>query len=296
MEDVASIGMIGFGEAGAAFAGVLSPEMRNRMRVYDWKTDIPATAPAKLAEYQALPVSGVNTAQEVVRGAALVLSLVTADQSLAAAESVCGALERHAIFCDMNSVAPQTKRAAADRIEKAGGRYADVAIMAPVHPARLGVPLLVSGSQAEAATEALRAVGFTDVRAIGGKVGDVSAIKMIRSVMIKGIEALSAECFLAAAVAGVSEEVIASLDASWPGADWARRGDYSLDRMLVHGRRRAAELDEVVRTLAGLELSGGMARATAEWQRALGNLALTAPPEGLAAKTSAILASKARAA
>ena len=147
----------------------------------------------------------------------------------------------------MNSVAPDTKRAAAAAIEAAGGRYVDVAVMAPVHPRGRAVPLLVCGPHAEAARRALARCGFAQCpdrrRAASAR---ASAIKMIRSVMVKGIEALTAECALAAEAAGVRDEVIASLDASWPGADWAERVDYNLDRMMIHGLRRAAEMEEVV--------------------------------------------------
>ena len=139
--------------------------------------------------------------------------------------------------------------------------------MAPVHPARLAVPLLVSG--ADAGPE-LASLGF-EPRRIEGPVGRASTIKMLRSVMVKGIEALTAECFLAARKAGVADEVAASLDASWPGADWAKRADYNLGRMRAHGLRRAAEMEEVARTLEGLGQGSEMARATAAVQRRLGN-------------------------
>lgn len=291
-EGVASIAVIGFGEAATAFAECMDPA---RLCAFDIKTESAETAAAKRADYAATGVQGADCAAAAVRGAHLILSLVTADQALAAAASVARAIEHGALFYDMNSVAPHTKREAAALIESAGGRYVDVAIMAPVRPARTAVPLLVSGPHGEVAAKALRSTGFANVTALPGPVGAASAIKMIRSVMIKGMEALSAECLIAAEAAGVSNEVIASLDASWPGADWAQRGDYNLDRMLVHGIRRAAEMEEVVKTLEALGLSGGMARATAGWQRAIGALGLASPP-GIAAKAAAILGAKADAA
>jgi 3-hydroxyisobutyrate dehydrogenase-like beta-hydroxyacid dehydrogenase len=75
----------------------------------------------------------------------------------------------------MNSVAPDTKRAAARAIEAAGGRYVDVAVMAPVHPARHAVPLLVSGPHADEGAELLLALGFTSVRVAAGEVGRASS-------------------------------------------------------------------------------------------------------------------------
>lgn len=287
------IAMIGFGEAGAAFAEGMG-DARNRLRAFDIKTDGPDTREAKFADYARARVDGRDALADALADAGLVLSLVTADQALAAAEAAAAMIAPGALYCDMNSVAPDTKRRAAARVESAGGRYVDVAVMAPVRPQGVAVPLLVSGPHAGAAAAALASV-FATVSVVAGPVGAASAIKMIRSVMVKGLEALSAECMLAAEAAGVSEQVIASLDASWPGADWSRRADYNLDRMLVHGRRRAAELAEVVKTLEALGVWSDMTAAALRWQSALGSRSGIVP-DGLAAKTRAILGRKADAA
>jgi 3-hydroxyisobutyrate dehydrogenase-like beta-hydroxyacid dehydrogenase len=207
------IALIGFGEAGAAFAGG-----DWAATAYDVKTD-------KDADYARAGVTGCASADAALADAQAVLVLVTADQALAAAEDYAGSIAPGALWFDMNSVAPDTKRNAAEAIEAAGGRYIDVAVMAPVHPKRRDVPLLVAAPHAEEGVETLRALGFTEVRAVAGEVGAASAIKMIRSVMVKGLEALTTECVLAAETAGVLDEVIASLNASWPGTDWVVKVD-----------------------------------------------------------------------
>lgn len=279
------LALIGFGEAGQAFA----PGLRGIVQAYDIKTDEAATRPAKLADYARANVRPADSAQAAVTGANLIASLVTADQALVVAEQTASHIAPGALYCDFNSVAPDTKRAAATAIEAVGAHYVDVAVMAPVDPARISTPLLLSGPQAQEAAERFAALGFANLRVVGDRVSQASAIKMIRSVMVKGIEALTAECFLAATEAGVADEVLHSLDASNPGCDWAARADYNLDRMLVHGRRRAAEMGEVVKTLEALGQSATMSRATAERQHNLGALDITAPPAGLAAKVGAIV-------
>lgn len=270
------LALIGFGEAARAFAPGLSASLRGYDR-------------AKHRDmHGAMAIDGVvacDTAHGAIDGADAVLSLVTADQALVAARASDG-LSRNAFWFDMNSVSPDTKRAASALV---GGRYVDVAVMAPVHPKRTAVPLLVAGPHADAAADMLRAIGFREVSVVGDRIGDASAIKMIRSVMIKGIEALSAECVLAAEAAGVRDAVIASLDASWSGADWGVRFDYNLDRMMLHGERRAAEMQEVVATLDALGTGSAMSRATVERQRAIGGLGIT-PPDGLDAKLKALAA------
>jgi len=286
--------VIGFGEAGRTLAS--AGGWAERARVYDRLTDVDATRDDKWADYVVSGVTGCRGVADAVSGAGLVLSLVTADQALSVAMDVAGSITPGALFCDLNSVAPETKRSASRSIEAAGGHYVDVAVMSPVQPAGLASPLLLSGPMAEEAVNALASLGFTNLRVIGTQVGRASSIKMIRSVMIKGIEALSTECVLAASAAGVLDEVIGSLEASWPGADWGRRADYNLDRMMVHGLRRAAEMEEVVRTLDDLGVGSDMSRGAAARQATIGGLGLTTPPPGLAAKIAALKQRKARAA
>lgn len=269
-----SIAQIGFGEAGATFAG--AGEWGSASRAYD-------ILPARREVCAQLGVTAVGSMAQALEGASAVLSLVTADAALDVAQEAAALLAPGSLFFDMNSVAPGTKRAAAEAVEAAGGRYVDVAVMAPVRPKCLAVPLLLSGPHAEAGESVLAALGFARTRVVGGDVGRASTIKMLRSVMYKGVEALTAECLIACERAGVTEEVLGSF-----GNDWATGADYRLDRMLVHGLRRAAELREVCKTLEGLGLPPQMSLGTVHWQQALGDLAVSPVPEGLEAKLSAI--------
>lgn len=252
------IALIGFGEAGYTFA-----------RAGDWGAQASAfdIDPARGAIMAELGVRAAATRAEALAGAEIALSLVTADAALAAAQGCAGCLTPDTLWCDMNSVAPETKRLAAGFVERAGGRYIDVAILAPVEPGRLAVPLLLSGPSASDAEATLRGVGFTDVRIVGEKVGQASSVKMIRSVMVKGIEALTAEMMLAARAADVENEVLASLDASEKPRRWAERAAYNLERMAAHGARRAAEMEESARTLASLGVEPIMTAATVRRQR-----------------------------
>ena len=102
-------------------------------------------------------------------------------------------------------------------------RYVDVAILAPIHPKRHQTPLLLAGPHAQAVMPLL--IDELEMRGAiaSDEVGAAAALKMIRSVMIKGIEALTAECFLAAQRAGIAQEVAASLHEQLPDARLAAR-------------------------------------------------------------------------
>jgi 3-hydroxyisobutyrate dehydrogenase-like beta-hydroxyacid dehydrogenase len=127
----------------------------------------------------------------------------------------------------------------------------------------------LAGRAVEAAEQALRAAGFTNTRVVGDEIGRASAIKMIRSVMVKGVEALTAEMMLAAEAAGVSAEVLASLDASEKPKSWADKAVYNVERMTTHGLRRAAEMEESAKTLRALGVEPVMTDGTVRRQRAL---------------------------
>ncbi|HKR92427.1 NAD(P)-dependent oxidoreductase [Novosphingobium sp.] len=268
------VALIGFGEAGSTFA--LDGGWGAGARAFDILS----------ARTQAMRAAGITPCAdlaEALTDAPLVLSLVTADAALGVARAAAELMAPGALFCDMNSVAPETKRSAAHAIEAAGGRYVDVAVMAPVNPQKLSVPLLLSGAEASGAVAALKVLGFSNARIVGRDVGRASTIKMLRSVMYKGVEALTAECLIACERAGVTDEVLGSF-----GNDWATSADYRFDRMLVHGLRRAAELREVCKALADLGFEPSMSRGTVAWQQALGELAIRPVPEDLAGKLRAV--------
>jgi 3-hydroxyisobutyrate dehydrogenase-like beta-hydroxyacid dehydrogenase len=274
------VALIGFGEAGETFA---------RAGDWDGKARGWDILPERRAAMAALNIAIDEDPGEVLATCELALSLVTADQALDAAREYAPYFPRGAYWLDMNSVAPETKRAAAEAIEAVGGHYLDVAVMAPVDKG-LAVPLLVAGPQADKAAELLGALGFTNVRIVGKTVGKASAIKLCRSIMVKGLEALTAEMVLAASQAGVLDEVLASLDASEKQVSWKERADYNLDRMLIHGTRRAAEMSEAAEMLRSLGTSAAMSDQTTAWHAQLGGLDLSPPPATLSAKLDAIRA------
>ena len=277
-----AIAFIGFGEAARAFLDGWRkvPGFAARVSAYDIKTDSPDSnvRAGKRADYVAANVFGASTAPEAVAGADAIFSVVTADQAHEAAVAALPGVEKGAFFFDCDSCAPQTKERTAKEVDAAGGRYVDVAVMAPVHPRLHRTPLLISGPHAKDAAPVLAALEMA-AEIHEGPVGSSSAIKMIRSIMMKGLEALVCECVLAGRKAGVIETVLDSLDDTYPGFDWRRRSAYMLERVMTHGVRRAAEMREVALTVDLLGLGGAMSRASVGWQQAVGDLGLCSTPE-----------------
>ena len=216
---------------------------------------------------------------EAMAGADWIVSAVTADQSLEAAQAAAPALVQGQVFFDINSVSPGRKRATAAVVEGAGAAYVDMAVMAPVHPKGHATPVLVAGLPADKLAPDLAALGFSfDV--IGPDPGSATAIKMVRSLFVKGLEAITVEALVAASASGCFDRVLASLSSSFPGLGWPENASYNFERTLRHGARRAAEMRESARTLDDLGLTGALADAIADVQDRMGALPATDLPQG----------------
>ena len=268
-ENMPRLCFIGFGEAGQAFAsGLQEAGVKTEAA---WDILFPDPAGERLCQAAAnLGVRQASSAADAIAGADIVFSAVTAASSLEAARTVEPHLRPDQFFLDINSVSPGRKQETAKLLAGAA-RYVDVAVMAPVHPARHQTPVLLAGEHAESVEPILRALDMKTTIA-GPQIGAAAAIKMVRSVMVKGLEALTLECFLAATSAGVEEQIIASLTKSYPGLDWPKVVAYNLERMANHGTRRAAEMEEVADTLRELGVEPLMTAGTIQRQRQMGRI------------------------
>ncbi|HYI84630.1 MAG TPA: DUF1932 domain-containing protein [Acetobacteraceae bacterium] len=247
-----SIAIIGFGEVGGILARDLRAAGVGRIAAYDIAFADAASPQSRAARDQGAAVCA--SAAEAAGRAGLVISSVTAGAALHAARAAAGGLRHGPFFLDVNSVSPGTKREAASVVERAGGRYVEAAVMTSVPPHGIRSPMLLGGPHA-AAFIALAEPFDMRLTALSPEIGAASSVKMCRSVMIKGLEALTTECLLAARYYGVERPVLASLADTLPHEDWRRLARWMISRPLVHGRRRAEEMREVARTVreAGIE-------------------------------------------
>jgi 3-hydroxyisobutyrate dehydrogenase-like beta-hydroxyacid dehydrogenase len=209
---------------------------------------------------------------QAAQGAPLVLSAVTASQTVAVAEDCAPGLAPGAFFLDFNSASPGAKARAAAVVDAAGGRFVEGAVMTSVPPYRSKVPLLLGGPDAAALEPLLQRLGFAP-RVASTRLGVASATKMCRSVMIKGLEAMVVESFTAARHYGVEDAVIASLRETFPGIDWEKQAAYFFQRVIEHGRRRSEEVREVAVTVREAGLEPFSAAGTAERQAWMADLA-----------------------
>jgi 3-hydroxyisobutyrate dehydrogenase-like beta-hydroxyacid dehydrogenase len=262
---VRQVALIGFGEVGGIFGHDLSAG-GIRVAVFDiLLISVPSRA-ALLAKAKDAGVSACDSAEVAIRGADLVISAVTCSAAVDVARNSVQYLRSGQIYLDINSVSPETKREIALILEPSSAIFVEAAVMAPVSPQRLKVPMLLGGVEAEATAARLRSIGM-NATAVSERIGVASAVKMCRSVMIKGIEALAVESLFAARRYGAEKEVLASLAATYPHMGWdGALPDYLISRVAEHGRRRAAEMREAAETLRNIGLEPLTALATAERQ------------------------------
>jgi len=262
--------LIGYGEVGR----ILAEDLRradHAVTAYDIELRPGAGEPMR-EHARSYAVTLAESHADAVRRAELVISAVTANQTVPAAWACASALPPKCFFVDLNSASPAAKIAAAERVAHGFGRYVEGAVMTSVPPHRIKVPMLIGGPHASLALPELERLGFA-AKLASSELGVASATKMCRSVIIKGFEAMVIESFTAARHYGVEDAVIASLRETFPGIDWEKQAAYFFQRVIEHGRRRGEELREAASTVGEAGLAPWSASATAERQSFMGDLA-----------------------
>ncbi len=265
-----NIALIGYGEVGR----ILAEDLRAQgvaVSAFDLKLGGPQAG--ALVDHAAAHGVGLASSHAALATQAdLIVSAVTASQTVAVAQACAPGVRRGAWFLDFNSASPGAKQRAAALIDGAGGQYVEGAVMTSIPPYRIKVPLLLGGPHAADLAPLLARLGF-DAKVASDKLGVASATKMCRSVMIKGLEAMVIESFTTARAYGVEDAVIASLQETFPGIDWEKQGAYFFQRAIEHGRRRSEEVREVAQTVREAGLEPWSAAGTAERQAWVADLA-----------------------
>jgi 3-hydroxyisobutyrate dehydrogenase-like beta-hydroxyacid dehydrogenase len=143
--------------------------------------------------------------------------------------------------------------------------------------------MLLGGMRAGALAEKLVPLGF-DLTVVSEGIGVASAMKLCRSVFIKGLEAIIVESYTLARCHGVERQLLASLAETFPAIDWEKQGTYLFSRVAKHGKRRAEEMREAASTVREAGLDPWMSEASAETQDWVAALAKSGLFRGLGAE------------
>jgi 3-hydroxyisobutyrate dehydrogenase-like beta-hydroxyacid dehydrogenase len=261
------IGIIGVGEAGAAIATGL-----RTTGVQVFGVDVRADDPVVRARADAAGIQLVDGLESLAAQVEVIVCLTSAKFAVAIATEIAPFLTAAHLYSDWNSASPELKKRVGEVVAGSGASFADGAVMAAVLPHKHRVPVLLSGPGAEAFASALTGTGMR-LEVIGVEPGQASAVKMFRSLLVKGLEALLLECAVGANAYGVTDRVLSSMNGSLPMDDWPELASYLLSRTLAHGERRAQELREVASTLEDVSVEPLLADAGArrlQWLADLG--------------------------
>ncbi len=262
------IAIVGFGEVGGIF-GKDFAEQGIEVSVFDILFASKRQRPKMISKAKKCRVRAADGLNDCLRNADLVISAVTSSSTLDVAKEARRILRPGQLFLDINSVSPETKRKAAHCLERSDAHFVEAAVMAAVPGPRLKVPMLLGGAHAQKAALRLRSVGM-NATSFSDQIGIASAVKMCRSVMVKGFEALAVECLFAARRYRAEDAVLKSLASTYPSLGWKDHlPDYLVSRVAEHGLRRAAEMREVAQALEAVGLRPTMALAAAERQERL---------------------------
>lgn len=266
------IGFVGFGEAGFHIAGGLRGAGIDGITAFDIHSETPGLGEKIHERARETNTRLTATNGELTRACDVVISTVTANQALKAARESAESLVAGQLYADLNSVSPALKQTIDRAISGTGAKFVEVAVMAPAPPYGHKVPMLVGGAGGAEFIERMAPFGMR-MEFTSAKVGEAAATKMCRSVVVKGMEALLTECVLGASRYGAAERVFKSLAETFPGMDWAEMATYMVGRVVVHGERRAREMEEVAETMRSSGVEPIMAEATARrmnWSARLG--------------------------
>ncbi len=277
------IGFIGFGEAAALIAEGLAGVGVTDITAYDVR-ERPGQAGVTMAA----------SMEEMLGRSDIVFAAVTSAVALSVATEAAPYLTQRHLYVDINSVSPDTKIAVGNIVSGAGARFVEAAVMAGVPGYGHKVPMLLAGEAAPELIEAMQPLGMV-MEDFGPKLGRAAAMKMFRSVMVKGMEALFQECVLGAERYGVSKKVLDSIGDGYPGIDWNKMASHLIGRTAIHGERRAHEMEEVADTLKALGIEPIMSEAAAKrikwaWDKGLGEKFKGVAPESYREVVAAIRA------
>ncbi len=271
MAEEFSVGFVGFGEAGFELARGLHSAGVSPLYACDKTTLDPERALWVRSRAREAGVHFLESIGEVVKKAEIILSVVTPDASLSAAQEAAPHLCPGKTYLDLTSSFPEDMKAASALVEPTGARFVDGAIMGALPIFGHKVLIYAAGSHAQEAVRLLNQRGM-NIQSVGQEAGRASAIKLILSISTKGLEALLVETLLAAHYYGVEEQVLSAFHQFF-----AKGLEVAIDRFVgsdaVHSGRRVKEMESSVQLLNNLGVDPVMTEATVrrlKWSASLG--------------------------
>ena len=248
-----NIGFIGYGEAAFNISLGLGQEGLSGIRATDAMMDHPVMGVQVRDRAGQAGVALVSSAAEVAQWADVLFAAVPSSFTLDVCREVKDCLRPGQLYIDVSASTPATKEAIWDLIGGTGVLFVDAAMLGSLPKDKHRVPITASGNGASP--------HGMEITLAGEKAGAASAIKLVRSIFMKGIASLMIEMLQAADAYGVSDEVVSSISKSMDGIPFTSHLDRLVTGSALHCTRRAAELKGSIAMLSEAELSPEMTTA-----------------------------------
>jgi L-threonate 2-dehydrogenase len=227
-------------------------------------TSLAGRSERSLARAQQAGMEIVTEDTDLVRGTDLFLSIVPPAAAAALAERIAEAMRRAGAttYVDCNAISPATVAAVGRTIADAGAPFIDAGIIGgPPKPGAPGPRVYTSGPDVQPLLT-LRDFGL-DIRPIGPRIGQASALKMSYAALTKGLAALGTELLVSARLSGVSDALAAELAGSQPQLlQWLSR---QLPAFPQKAHRWVAEMQEIADTFASHGLPDATMQGAAQF-------------------------------
>lgn len=252
---------IGFGEAAYNIASGLKAEGLIDIGAYDRNASDPQLGGLIQQRAAEVGVKLFESLEGAYQAGEFIACLTSANTALTIAKLVIPQLKEEQVYIDMNSAAPTIKADIAQIPRNEGVMFCDAAVMGTVPGNKHKVPMFLAGDGAAKFAAAFSQYGMK-LTALDAKAGGASAIKMFKSVIMKGLPQLMFESFEAAVKYGVLNTLVDSLASSLNGKTVEQLADTFTARTMIHAARRSEEMQDVVATLESLGVDAAMSKAT----------------------------------
>lgn len=254
------LGFIGFGEAAFELASGLKQHGLKSITAYDPLWNMEAYSDLVLNRAEKANVELVESPEKVLQVADAVIVAVPADKALDVSNQLKPYLQKGCVYIDVSASSPDIKRKAAANVNEHGGKFVDAAMMGPLPVYKHKVPILASGDGTDTFIELM--TGFEmNISKVSDVPGEATAVKLIRSIHMKGIAALYLELLEAAHEFNVEKLVIDSISETMNRHTFEETMNRLVTGTSIHALRRSIELGGTIEMLDSVNIDSMMSRA-----------------------------------